>query len=266
MTVLLGHTLRANAARALLVALGLAAWGFLMPVVYVTFGAEFKALVQAGLIPQPLLEFLGGNVLTLGGAVALGVVHPISVFLKSLLAVGLALYAVAGERQRGTLEVVLARPIGRRSLHASVLAAVAVFSVATVGAELVGSLAGSVAVGVVGELSPGALTFLWLDGAMLYIALGAISLAASVSFDRLAPAATAALVVIVVSYVLEALAQLWPDARGLGPASIFHYLDARSILAGSARPADLLVLGGVAAAAVAFAQVVFPRRDLAAPA
>ena len=266
MTVFLRHTLRANAPRALLVALGLAAWGTLMPVIYATFGADFRTLVDAGLIPKPLLDLIGGNVLTLSGAIALGVVHPISVFLKALFAVGLGLYAVAGERQRGTLEVVLARPVARRALHVSLLAAVAVFSVVAVGAELLGAIVGSAAMGLQGEVRPDRLLFLWLDGSLLYVALGAIALAASVSFDRLAPAATAALAVIVVMYVLDALAQLWPDARGLGPWSVFHYLDARSVLAGSARPSDLLVLASIILVAGGFAQVTFPRRDLAAPA
>ncbi len=265
MTVLLAHTLRANAARLLVVAVGLAAWGFLMPIVYATFGADFKALVDAGLIPKVLLQFLGGNVLTLSGAIALGVIHPIAVFLKSLFAVGFGLYAVAGERQRGTLEVLLARPLDRRWVHLTLLVAVAVFSAVVVAAEIAGAALGAVSSGLGDQLEPGRLAFLWLNGVLLYVALGAIGLAASVSFDRLAPATTAALAFIVISYVFEILAELWPDARDLGPWSVFHYLDPRAILSGSARPGDLVVLACAAAAAVVFAQAAFPRRDLAAP-
>ncbi len=265
MKVLLAHTLRANAARLLIVALGLAVWGFLMPIIYKTFGADFKKMVDAGLIPKAFVDFLGGNVLTLAGSISLGVIHPIAVFLKALFAVGFGLYAVAGERQRGTLEVLLARPINRRAVHAVLLVAIAMFSAVAVAAEIVGAIAGSAAVGLTDELVPGQLAFLWLNGLLLYVALGSLALAASVSFDRVAPAATAALSIIVLSYVLEILAELWPNARDLGAWSIFHYLDPRSILSGSSQSGDLVVLSIVALAAAAYAQVVFARRDLAAP-
>jgi hypothetical protein len=70
---------------------------------------------------------------------------------------------------------------------------------------------------------------------------------------------------VIVSYFLEILGSLWPDAAGLQPSSIFHYLKAKDVLAGTADATGYVVLGIVAAAAVAWALVVFPRRDLAAP-
>jgi len=61
------------------------------------------------------------------------------------------------------------------------------------------------------------------------------------------------------------LALLWPDAQWLAPYSVFHYLPASEVLAGHLDPADLLVLGCVLLVSVAYALIVFPRRDLAAP-
>ena len=46
---------------------------------------------------------------------ALGFIHPIAVGLNLVFAVGFAPAAIAGERQRGTLEVLLSRPISRRA-------------------------------------------------------------------------------------------------------------------------------------------------------
>ncbi len=71
--------------------------------------------------------------------------------------------------------------------------------------------------------------------------------------------------VVLISYFLEVLGSLWPDAKGLQPYSLFHYLDPKAILAGLAQPGDFIVLGAVIAVAVAAALVIFPRRDLAAP-
>jgi ABC-2 type transport system permease protein len=266
MIVLLAHNLRANAGRTAVIGLGLAIWGAIMPIVYATFGSQLRTLFDSGIIPPLVVQFMGGNVLTLPNTIALGVIHPIAVFLKALMPVGFALYAVAGERQRGTLEVILARPIDRRAVHAAALIGVASFAAVVVGAEILGTIAGAAMEGQAGDLNAANLAFLWLDGWLLYLALGAIALAASISLDRLAPAATATLVFLVVSYVFEILAELWPDAAGLGPWSIFHYLDARAILAGLGDPADLGVLAAATAVAVTYGQLVFPGRDLAAPA
>ena len=94
---------------------------------------------------------------------------------------------------------------------------------------------------------------------------GAVGLAASVSFDRLTPALGVALGLTIVSYFLDILGSLWPDARGLQPLSLFHYVRAPAVLAGRSDPVDLVVLVAVAAVAIAFALVRFPRRDIAAP-
>ena len=69
---------------------------------------------------------------------------------------------------------------------------------------------------------------------------------------------------MIVSYFLDVLGSLWPDAKGLQPYSLFHYLDPTGVLNGAVAIADWLALlaprrrrrGRLA---------VFPRRDLAAP-
>ena len=81
----------------------------------------------------------------------------------------------------------------------------------------------------------------------------------------MSPALGLTLAFVVVSYFLEVLGSLWPDAQGLQPYSVFHYLDPKAILAGLPDATDLVVLGAVTAVAVVAALVVFPRRDLAAP-
>jgi hypothetical protein len=106
---------------------------------------------------------------------------------------------------------------------------------------------------------------LWLNVSLLYVALGSIALAASVSFDRLAPALGIALAVTVVSYFFEVLGSLWDAAQPLQPLSVFHYVDPQAVLAGRADAIDFLLLAAVALAGVAWSLIVFPRRDMAAP-
>jgi ABC-2 type transport system permease protein len=261
----LAHLLRANRVRILVVAAALVLWGSLLPIVYDAFGKQFKDLFDSGLIPRQFMQFGGGDVFSLTGSVALGFIHPFAVALNLVFAVGFAGAAIAGERQRGTLEVMLARPMSRRRVYATAALATSLFVATTVAALTLGALVGSAITGRVDELGVGNLPLLWLNAALLYGAFAAVALAASVSFDRLTPALGLTLAFVLVSYFFDALGSLWPDARFLQDYSLFHYLDARADLAGLPVARDFGILAAVIAAAVAYALIVFPRRDLAAP-
>ncbi len=266
--ILFRRTWAAQRARLLVLMLALAAWGFLLPVVYATFGKEVEALARSGTFANVfdiLSRYTGGNVFSIQGTVALGLVHPIALALVAIQVVGFAAAAVAGERQRGTLEVLLARPLERRVLYATLLAATVLFAALTEAAVLGGIVAGALLFGVAGDLRATDVALCWLNAVALFGALGAISLAASVSFDRLGPAMGIALGVTIVGYAAEFLGTLWPDAAWLRVASPFRYFEPTRILAGTFEPRDLLVLGAVFVAAVAWAAWIFPRRDLAAP-
>ena len=266
--VLFRRTWAAQRIRLLVVVAGLAAWGFLLPVVYATFGKEMEALIQNAAFANILdifSRFSGGDVFSIRGTVALGLVHPIALALVAIQVVGFAAAAVAGERQRGTLEVLLARPLERRALYATLLAATLLFAALTEAAVLGGIVAGALLFGVAGDLRATDIALCWLNAVALFGALGAISLAASVSFDQLGPAMGIALGVTIVGYAAEFLGTLWPTAAWLRVASPFRYFQPTRILAGTFEPRDLLVLGAVFVAAVAWAAWIFPRRDLAAP-
>jgi ABC-2 type transport system permease protein len=259
------HTWRANRVKLLLVSLGLTVWGFVLPLVYARFGSDFKSLMESGMLPAEFARFGGGDVFSLPGAIALSLVHPIAIVLTSVFAVGFSASAVAGERQRGTLEVTLARPISRQRLYLTLLAAAFSFLGVTLAALLTGGLAGSTFAGVVDELEVKHLPLLWLNAVLMFGAIASIGLAASVTFDRLTPALGWTLGIGVVMYVLEVLGSLWPAAEFLQPYSLFHYIRAKAILNGEPTPEDLALLAAVAVGAIGWALVVFPRRDLAAP-
>lgn len=264
----LAHLWRANRGRLAVVTLALGIWGALPPIIYDAFGADIAAIFESGVIPEQFVRFSqfgGGDLFSLAGSVALGVIHPIAVGLGLVFAVGFAAAAVAGERQRGTLEVLLARPLSRRVVYGTVAVAAAGFVAVAAAGLVVGALVGSGLTGRVAELAPSNLPLLWLNLVLLFGAIAAVSLAASVSTDRVTPAIGVALAFVLVSYFLDVLGDLWPDAAFVQPYSVFHYLDARGALSGLPDPADYLVLAAVIAAAVVYALVVFPRRDLAAP-
>ncbi len=262
---ILRRSWRAQRTRVALVCVALAVWSFLMPVVYATFGRQLASLLDTGIIPEPFLRFLGADPFSLVGAVALGWVHPIAIGMFVLFPIGLGAAAIAGERQRGTLEVILSRPISRRTLFATHLVTLVIIAALTVLAALAGTIAGALAYGVAAELDAGSLVFLALNTVALLAALGAVSLAASASFDRLATPVGIGIAVLMLGYVLEILGTLWPDAAFLQPYSPFHYLRPLKVLGGNGEPADLLVLAAIAVVATAYGLWRFPRRDLAAP-
>jgi len=266
--VLAGRTLAAVRWRLAFVGLGLALWGFLLPVVYATFGAEFRGAVEGGLFPQlfdVFAAFGGANVFSLSGSVSIGLIHPIPIALVAVFAIGEPSRAIAGERERGTLEVLLARPISRRRLYATVLVTTLLLVVATLTANVAGVIGGAFALGVASELRLDLLALAWLNAVALFAALATLALAASASFDRLGPTLGLALGFTIVSYAIEFLAVLWPDIAWLRPWSLFSYFQPAQILAGDFEPGDVAVLTAVGAAAVAYGLWVFPRRDLAAP-
>ena len=263
---LLRRTWRAHGARVALVAIGLGVWSYLMPVIYATFGRQMETLIQSGIVPDAFLRLMGGGVFGLDAAIALGVTHPFAIALQAVYPVGFGAVAIAGERQRGTLEVLLSRPLSRRSVFVTLLVAILGIAVVTTAVTVAGTLVGAAAYGLAGSLNGPRLVFLALNTFLLLAALAGVSLALSASFDRLTPAIGIAFAVILVSYVLDILGQLWPDAEFLGPYSPFHYLRPFDILRGRGEVADLLVLAAVFAVAAGYGLWRFPRRDLAAPA
>lgn len=259
------QTLRAQRLKLAVVSTALAVWGFLLPIVYARFGSQFREILDSGILPEQFAKLGGGDIFSLPGSIALGFIHPIAILLTSVFSVGFSAAAVAGERQRGTLEVTLARPISRRALYVTLLVAAFIFVAVTVASLLAGGIGGALFAGVISDLALENVPLLWLNGVLLFGSIAALSLAASVSFDRLPPTFGVAIGLVVVMYVFEILGSLWPAAEMLQPYSLFHYLKPKLILIGAATPFDDVVLALVAIVAMLWSLWIFPRRDLAAP-
>ena len=259
------RTIAAYRVRFLACAIGMLVWGSLLPVIYASFGKTLGDFLKGNPTFLQFANFGGGDVFSLSGSIALGFVHPFTLLLMGIFAVGFSTVAVAGERQRGTLEVLLARPISRRSMYVTLFAVGALFLGVLMALELTSNVVASYAIGVGSELQPANMPILWLNGWLLFMAILAIGLAASVSFDRLAPALGITLAVVLIAYLLNVVGSLWPDASWIANYSLFNYVKAKATLEGTFHPLDFVLLLAVMAIAIAYAWVEFPRRDLAAP-
>jgi ABC-2 type transport system permease protein len=260
------QTIAWNRVRLIVLLLVSFGWGMLIPVFYTSFSDAVREIVNSGLFPRDLLSFGSGDFFSLSGALTLGLQHPLAIAFVAVFAVGTPVAAVAGERERGTLEVLLSRPLSRRRHYAVVALAVLALLGLVVAALLLGQLAGVAALGVADELQMERLPLVYLYGLLMWAAFGSFAMAASVSFDRAAPALGVSLGYLLANYFFEILGSLWDAAEWTQDYSLFHHFNPGEILTGSADPADFVILITATLVPMAWALIVYPRRDLAAPA
>jgi ABC-2 type transport system permease protein len=263
---LFARTLAWQRTRWVLVAAALVGWGILIPTIYTAFSDAIRDLANSGVIPEELLNFGSGSLFSLPGAVTLGTQHPIAIALLAVFAVGASSLAIAGERQRGTLENLLARPLSRTTVYATITVALLLVVAVCLAALLAGFGVGAALQGVLDDLALEQMPLVFLNGFLLWGAFTTFGLAASATFDRAGPAAGLTLAYVLVNYFFEILGSLWTDVDWSQEYSLFHHFNPTEILGGKLEPIDLLVTGIAFVVPIVWALVVFPRRDLAAPA
>ena len=252
--------------RVLLVAIVIFGWGWLMLFFYSRFSDAIRQLVSSNPLFEQFANFGSGNLFTVPGAITLGTQHPFVIALVGIFTVGMAALAIAGERQAGTLEVVLARPIARGTYLRTHAVAVLVIAGLLVALLLAGMSVGAWTQDLLDLVDLGQMPLVWANGFLLWAALAAFSLAASASFDRSGPAIGLALAYLLANYFLVILGSFWTDAAWTQSYSLFDHFQPSEILAGHADPFDFALLALAVIVPFAYAAWVFPRRDLAAPA
>jgi ABC-2 type transport system permease protein len=265
MGTLLRRTFAANRVRLVGCTIAMLVWGAVLPLVYASFGRQYGSFIRNNPLLEQFSQFGGGDLFSLAGAVALGFIHPFAIAVIGVIAIGVPILSIVAERQRGTLEVLLSRPVSRHSLIVVVLIVGLVALALLLAAQLASSVLGALVAGVGDELDVDRLPLVWGMGLLLFGTFLAIALAASVSFDRTMPALGVTLLILLVSYLFEVISSLWQDMRVLGDLSLFHYVRTKELLEGQLRLTDVLVIGGVGLVALVWAWVVFTRRDIGAP-
>jgi ABC-2 type transport system permease protein len=263
---LLARTLAWQRTRWVLVAAALFGWGILIPVIYSAFSDAIRDLANSGAIPDELLNFGSGSLFSLPGAVTLGTQHPIAIALLAVFAVGASSLAIAGERQRGTLENLLARPVSRTTVYATITFGLLLVVAVCLVALIAGFTFGAAIQDVIDDLAVERMPLVFLNGFLLWGAFTTFGLAASATFDRAGPAIGITMAYLILHYFFEILGSLWTDVEWTQEYSLFHHFNATEILGGQLEPIDLVITGIAFVVPIVWALVVFPRRDLAAPA
>lgn len=207
------------------------------------FGGQVDYLTPAG--------FLGSEVFALTAPL-----------LLLVAAIGGGAGAIAGEEERGTLDLLLANPLSRRRLALEKLAALA--------AELCGLAVVLWLALVVGGRVAGMHISAWKLGAgslsllLLALLFGALAMLTGAASGHRARAIALTTAVAVAAYLVNSLAPLAGPLKPLRPLSPFFHYGAGDPLRDGLDPWHALVLLLAAVVASGLVPFVFERRDLAA--
>jgi ABC-2 type transport system permease protein len=207
----------------------------------------------------------------------IGYVHPLVLTILCFWAIGRSAGAVAGELDRGTMELLLAQPIRRWRVivsHAVVDAlTIPVLCLCMWAGTLLGAAAFDLANLTAGEAQP---VNAWRFGyalpnvAALLFAVSGYTMVLSAADRSRTRVLGIAVVLALVQFLVNLLGQIWKQIEGLRPFTVFYYYQPQPMILGKpdaefqalTNVATLLAVGLVG---YALALVVFCRRDLPAP-
>lgn len=262
----LGRTLWGFRTPLLVIAIGIVGFELVIALMWRTIGEE-NATNMFDLMPTNMKELIERQfgffpTSKLDGWLAGLNRHPIYLILVTSFVVGAGAAAVAREIERGSILLVLARPVPRwRFLVGKVLASAAGLLLLML-LTLIGLVAGALAVDQTLDVG----RFLWVgvNGYLLFLTVGGLSLLLSAAGDDGSAAAGRTAGIVLAAYFIDFLANLWSKAQDLGPLSFFHYYDpAHTVRTGEVPWFHLGVLAALALALHVAALVVFERRDIA---
>jgi ABC-2 type transport system permease protein len=207
--------------------------------------------------PDALNAFIGADVP--GGYVvgeAFNLIAPLALVTYAVLT-GAA--AVAGEEEKGTMDLLAAQPVTRRAILAQKAGGLAIALICSVALFGVGAAASSALFGI-GVATTG-IVATCVQLLLLAAAFGAVTLAAGAATGKPSLAAGVGGVAAAISYVTNAMLPL-AGLDGWARLSPWHYYSGSNPLLNGLNLAHVLALGVLTVGALAVAFVAFERRDL----
>jgi ABC-2 type transport system permease protein len=199
----------------------------------------------------------------LAGYLSFGFTHPLYLVLACAAVVGFACRSLAGEMERGTIQLALSRAVSRPRVYGARVAGLAAIVGAVAIGGPVGLLAGLAVARPDGEFVYGHLVPTAAAGALLFWAIGGLTLFGSAAASTSGRAVAWAISGLVVMYFVDYFAGIWDVLAPLEFLSVFDYYDpAGTLVGGTLLWTDVAVLAGVGLGGVLGGLVVFGRRDL----
>ncbi len=218
-------------------------------------------------VPAFFRQALGPSflaVLSFQGMVSFGYFHPFVVAALVGLAIALGTEP-AGEVEAGFADLVLARPLPRRTLVSRTIAVLLAATAAILGLMLAGTWLGLALFAPRTTAWPPPSLILSLAGnlAALILCWGSVALAVAAAGRRRAVAGGITGLAALALYLLDYLSRVWPPGQRVAWLSPFRYYESWTLLTGQPLPPlHIAVLLGTALAAVAIAYWIFSTRDV----
>jgi beta-exotoxin I transport system permease protein len=245
-------------------------WAIAIGLVVLMYSAFYPSIVQNASqfndymknLPKAVKDMIGGsNIASPEGYLMSEIFSFMGPVLLLVYAIGAGARAIAGEEERGTLDLLLSTPVRRRRVVADKFVAMTIGTfVIAVAAWLVTAVAGPAF-----DLTPSltGLTAAFLNLFLMTLAFGSIALAVGAATGGKGLAVGAASGAALLTFLLKtfAAAVSWLEPyRYLSP---FFYYTGHDPLRSGFEATDPLVLAGISIVALAIALVTFERRDLA---
>lgn len=265
-----GRVLRSGLPGLVALLLGIALFEFVQPVVIASFGGaagldaimeRIPPALQAFTRTRPELLALSG----LEGYLALGFTYPLYLVLSATAVVGFAARSLAGEMDRGTIQIPLARSVSRYAVYSARALGMVIISLLLAVMGPLGMIAGlfyAQPQGQEGFAYPHLLAVA-LNSLALFWAIGGLSLWGSAAASTAGRIIGWGIGLLVVSYFVDYFAGIWRPLRSIEFLSLYnYYTPTEALVSGHTSTTNLSTLTAVGAIAIAAGLVTFVRRDL----
>ena len=247
----------------------IAFWIFLFQIIVcgiVHDNEKVKAFLQyIDLLPPFIKVLLGGEALQLGniaGLIAIGYQEPFILFLFMLFAVGVPTALLAGETQKGNMELILSRPVTKTHVYICVALITVIGMAALVLVMFLGTVVATNLYQFDQKVPLYSFFILAINGGILASTVGGIALLSAACFQR-TMAVSLTIAYLVINYLIEIMATWWPPMKWLYPATIFYYVGDTKIFTESAWPlVDMGILTILLISSTILGGIIWHRRDL----
>ena len=225
-----------------------------------------KAMLQYIDMLGPYIKaFIGGDALQFGdiaGLIAIGYQEPFVLLLYMLFAVGVPTALLAGEVQKGTMELILSRQITKTQVYICAALITIIGMCTLVVVMFLGTVVSTNLYDFEQQVPLYRFFKLAVNGGILASAAGGIALLAAACFRR-SMAVSLTVAYLMVNYFIMIITQWWPRMKWLDPFTIFNYVDGAKIFIEPGWPAgDMCVLISILIVSTVLGGVVWWRRDL----
>lgn len=262
--LLVRHSLKRVRALIIVACLMLAGFQVIMILVAASVQESNAFGQMAALMPAFARELMGPAMMSFGGIVCLGYFH--LAVMGSLTAIAIMLGTMpASESEIGFMDLILARPVARRSIITRSILMLAICTTLLIGAMVAGTWGGLTSLAPKDAAWPrvSVVRSLALNLSLLIVSWGAVAMAIGCASRRRAVAGAIAGVLAVGTFLLDYVGRAWKTAEPASRLSPFHYYTPFDLLLNKPLPLrNMVVLGTITLFGFVLSYVLFTRRDI----